>query len=125
MDERKDAGAHDGEQRHRLGRAIDRRTPFLQEKKQDGGNQRASVPDSDPEDKVGDVKRPADGSVQTPGADTGGNLVGDGDKAKQERCRRNAESAPPQLRGLAIQRIAYVIRHLGKALAAENKRLVR
>ena len=53
--------AHDdGEDRHRLGGAVDRRAPLLAEEEEDRGDQRAGVADADPEDEVGDVPGPAD-----------------------------------------------------------------
>ena len=46
-----------------------RRAPLLPEQEQDGGDQRAGVADTDPEDEVGDVPGPADRLVVAPDAD--------------------------------------------------------
>ncbi len=60
VDQREQAGDRDGEDRHRLGRAGDRRAPLRAHQVQDGRDQRAGVGDSDPEDEVADVDAPAD-----------------------------------------------------------------
>ena len=62
-------GAGDGEERHRLGEAVDRRPPRLLEQQQDRGDQRAGVADADPPDEVDDVEAPADRDVVAPDAD--------------------------------------------------------
>src|SRR5205807_1558463 len=58
VDEREDAGAADGEDGHRLGEAVDGVTPGLLEKQKDGGDQRASVTDTDPPNEVDDGESP-------------------------------------------------------------------
>ena len=63
------SGAHDGEDRHRLGGAVDRRAPLLAEQEEDRRDQRAGVADADPEDEVDDRPAPADRVVQAPDAD--------------------------------------------------------
>ena len=52
--------ADDGEDRHRLRGAVDRRAPLLAEQEENGGDQRAGVTDTDPQDEVRDVPGPED-----------------------------------------------------------------
>ena len=51
--------------------------------------------DADPENEIGDIIGPADGMIQSPGADAGGNLVTDTEEAKSGNGRRNGERYPP------------------------------
>ena len=60
VDDREEAGGHDGEHRHRLGGAVDRGAPRRAEQEQDRRDQRAGVADADPEHEGGDVDRPED-----------------------------------------------------------------
>ena len=60
VDAREDERADDGEDRHRLGEAVDRRAPLLAEEEEDGADQRAGVADTDPPDEVRDVPGPVD-----------------------------------------------------------------
>ena len=55
--------------------------------------------DADPENEIGDIIGPADGMIQSPGADAGGNLVTDTEEAKRGNCRRNGERYPPPTGG--------------------------
>src|SRR2546430_1656362 len=57
--EREHARTHDGEQRHRLGSAIDRGTPALLQEQKNRGDQSAGVTDTDPPDEIDDRKSPA------------------------------------------------------------------
>ena len=66
MNQREEAGAHDGEDRHRFGEPVDRRAPSLLEQQQDRGDQRAGVADADPPDEVDDREAPADRDVDAP-----------------------------------------------------------
>ena len=75
-------GANNREERHRFRRAIDRGAPFLAEQKQDRRNESAGVSDTDPENEVGDVPRPADRVIQSPGADAGGNLIAEAEQTE-------------------------------------------
>ena len=69
MQERKEAGAGDREQRHRFGEAVDRGAPVLPQQQQDRGDQRAGMADADPPDEVDDGEAPADRNVDAPDAD--------------------------------------------------------
>ena len=71
MNSRKDRGAHHREQCHRFRRTIDRCAPFLAKQKQNGGDEGARVSDTDPENEIGNVPRPADWMIESPGADAG------------------------------------------------------
>jgi hypothetical protein len=64
-----DEGADDGEDRHRLGEAVDRRAPLLAEDEEDGADERPRVADADPPDEVRDVPRPVDRRRVAPDAD--------------------------------------------------------
>ena len=79
VEEREDRRARDGEQRHRLGEAVDRRAPVLPEEQQDRRDQRAGVADADPPDEVDDVERPADRDVVAPDADALEQQIGERD----------------------------------------------
>ena len=69
MQNRKHAGARDGEQRHGFRKSVDRRAPVLFEQKQDRRDQRARVADSDPPDEIDDGESPGDGDHDAPDAD--------------------------------------------------------
>ena len=58
VDHREQAGGQHGEDRHRLGRPVDRRPPPRAEQVEHGRDQRAGVADADPEHERGDVHRP-------------------------------------------------------------------
>ena len=62
-------GAHDSENRHSLGRTIDRRTPFLTQQTENRGDQGAGVTNTNPEDEINDVPRPVDRIGVAPNAD--------------------------------------------------------
>ena len=64
MDQREEAGGHDGEDGHGLGGAGDGVAPVGAQQVEDGGDERAGVGDPDPEDEIGDVDGPADRAVQ-------------------------------------------------------------
>ncbi len=64
--EREDGRARHREERHRLGEAIDRRSPLLVEQEQDRRDERAGVTDPDPPDQVDDREAPAHGVVDAP-----------------------------------------------------------
>ena len=84
VEQREQTGRHDGEDRHRLGRAVDADAPVLASQVEHGGDQRAGVTDTDPPDEVRDVPRPADGVRVTPHADAGRDQVIDADEADAE-----------------------------------------
>jgi hypothetical protein len=54
----------------------------LPEQEKDGGDKGAGVPDTDPEDEVGDVPGPAHGMIQSPRANTRGDLIAQAEEAE-------------------------------------------
>src|SRR5439155_22781889 len=58
MEDGKEPGRHDGEDGHGLGRTIHGGTPPGPEEVEDGGDERARMPDPDPEHEGGDVELP-------------------------------------------------------------------
>src|SRR5437667_1547631 len=95
---RKNRGAHDRKKRHRFGGAIDRGAPFLMKQVQDGGDERPGVPDTDPENEVGDVPGPANRMIQSPGTDAGGNLVTETEHTEHRDRSGDGEANPPPAR---------------------------
>ena len=69
VQQREHARAHDREDRHRLGEAVDARPPLLVHQQQDRGDQRAGVADADPPHEVDDREAPGDRDVDAPDAD--------------------------------------------------------
>ncbi len=98
VDAREDERADDGEDRHRLGEAVDRRAPLLAEEEEDGADERAGVADTDPPDEVRDVPGPVDRRRVSPDADAVPEQVR---RRRARRCRRTSmpgESNPPAAR---------------------------
>src|SRR5271169_3684928 len=95
MDEREDAGASHGKERHRFRKAVDRGAPLLVEQKEDGGNERSRVADTDPPDKVDNREAPADGYVDAPDANALHDQVADGDIHYAKNAERNQEADVP------------------------------
>ena len=54
---------------HRFRESVDRGAPLLIEQKENGGNERACVPDTDPPNEIDDREAPSDGDVNAPNAD--------------------------------------------------------
>ena len=79
MQQREHPGARDGEQRHRLGKAIDARAPILPHQQQHRRDERAGVADPDPPDEIDDRKAPRHGNVHAPDADAACEQIGDGE----------------------------------------------
>ena len=95
VDAGEDQRADDGEERHRLGGAVDRGAPLLPEQEEDRRDQRAGVADTDPEDEVGDVPGPADRDLVAPDADALPEQPGHRDAEQRQqaaRCRGRATS---------------------------------
>ena len=102
-------GAGDGEQRHRLGEAVDRRAPRLPEQQQDRRDQRAGVADADPPDEVDDVEGPADRDVVAPDADalrrpgrSSETSSSTGEHERDQRSRANQPSGVLRVRTIAL-----------------------
>src|SRR5690606_24889226 len=64
---------------------------------------------------VGDVEGPADGAVQSPGADAGRDLITDREHAHAEQTQRRQEGEPPEPGGAALDRRADVAGHVGRS----------
>ena len=96
MQQRKHSGAGDGEQRHRLGEAIDGRAPFLMEQQEDRGNKSPRVADADPPDKIDNGKSPRDGNVDSPNADAAIEQPRDGEEKNHQQRERNQRAEPPR-----------------------------
>ena len=102
VNERENACAHDGEDGHGFGGAIDRGTPALAEKEQDGGNQRSGVADADPPDEIDDGPAPHDRMIEPPDAHAGGHKVKNHGKADGHHGEADAEADFPPCRRLAF-----------------------
>ena len=88
VEDGEDAGADHGEDRHRLGRAVDRGPPLLAQEAEDGRDQGAGMADADPEDEVDDRPAPVDRGAVAPDADAGGDDVGDARDGEDRRSRQ-------------------------------------
>src|SRR5437667_7547499 len=88
-------GANHREKCHRFRGTIDRSAPLLSQQVKNRRNQSAGVPDTDPEHEISNVPGPADGMVQSPGADPGGNLIAKTEKTETGNSRSDGESDPP------------------------------
>src|SRR5919106_1921552 len=98
---RKNGGANNRKKRHRFRRPVNGSTPFLAEQEQDGGDERASVPDTDPENEVRDVPGPTNRDVISPGANAGRNLEPQAKKTEcRDTCGDGKSYPPPAWRGL-------------------------
>ena len=75
VDQREQRRGEHGEDRHRLGAAVDRVAPLRSEEEEDRRDQRAGVADTDPEHEGDDVDAPEDGRLVTGDAQTVVGLV--------------------------------------------------
>src|SRR5437773_3992737 len=62
------------------------------------------MPDTDPEHEIGNVPAPADGMVQSPGADSGGNLIAETEKTETGNSGGDSEGDPPPARRTILHR---------------------
>ena len=100
MQKRENAGASHGEKRHSFGEAVDGCAPLLIEQKENGGDQRAGVADTDPPDEVDDGEAPADGDVDAPDADALDDQPADGDGIRTpSRLKAIEQTDEPAQRG--------------------------
>ena len=95
VEEREEPGAHDGEDRHRLGEAVDGLPPLLAEEEQDRRDQRAGVTDADPPDEVRDREAPGDRDVDAPDADADGEQRRDRHHEQREEAEPDRETEEP------------------------------
>ena len=85
MQHRIDAGADHREQRHGLGKPIERIAPFASSQQQQRRDQRAGVADAEPPDVIVDRESPVDGNVDAPDADAAGEQLDDGNHQQQQK----------------------------------------
>ena len=95
VEDREDPGAHDREDRHRLGEAVDRLPPLLPEEEQDRRDQRAGVTDADPPDEVGDREPPGDRDVDPPDADADVEQHRDRHREQRDQAEPDREAEEP------------------------------
>ena len=108
---RENRGANHREKCHRFRGTIDRGAPFLSQQVKNRRNQSAGVSDTDPEHEVGNVPGPADGMVQSPGADAGGNLIAETEKTETGNSRGDGEGDPPPARRAIFHRAGDALRN--------------
>src|SRR5207244_9835870 len=98
MDTRENRRADHRKQRHRLRGTIDRRAPFLTEQKQNRGDKRAGVSDTDPENEIGNVPGPAHRALISPSPTSSGNLLPNAKNSKAADTAITVEAHHPQPR---------------------------
>ena len=118
-----DTRADHGKNGHGLSGTIDRGAPFLAGEKENGGNQGSGVSDTDPEHEVGDIPCPADGNIQSPDTDPGGNKVGQHCRGKGGHCAKNDCGDPPPERGRLFHNATNVVGDPGEGAVVRHQRL--
>ena len=103
MQNRKYSGAHDGEQRHAFGEAIDRAAPALKHQKQHRRDKRAGVRQADPPHEIDDRERPRHRDVDAPNPDAANQQPRYGDEKQREQCARNQKPEEPRTRLSILQ----------------------
>jgi hypothetical protein len=88
-------GANHCKKRHRFRGAVNRSTPFLPEQKQDRRDQCAGMSDTDPENEVCNVPRPANRDLISPCANASGNEISNAKKTKRRGAGGNRKCHPP------------------------------
>src|SRR5262245_27240408 len=98
MQKRKKSRACNREQRHGLGKSIDRGAPALMQKQENRRNQRAGVADADPPDEIDNGQTPSNRDIYTPNADASDEQIAHG--IVQQNYERECEqkSDPPTSR---------------------------
>ena len=92
----KQTGAHHSEDRHGLSGAIDGRAPFLTSEEKNGGDESASVTDTDPEHEVCDVPSPSNGLLLTPDTDSGADKVSEAENHDTRQNDGRHHEHPPE-----------------------------
>src|ERR1700760_1801754 len=95
MDARKDSGANNSEEGHGLGGAVDGGPPFLTAKMKNRGNQSTGVANTNPEDKVRNIPRPAHRDIVSPDSYSGVQQVKDTENPKAGHGAGNGNRNPP------------------------------
>ncbi len=122
MQRREQAGAHNCEDGHGLGKAVDAGAPILAEEEENGTDERAGVADADPEDEVDDVKGPGDGLVIPPHTDACGEQIGDGEAQATQEGKSYRETDIPGKRCLPDCESCDVIGDVCEPLVANDQR---
>src|SRR5256714_2483442 len=104
-------GANHREKCHCFRGTIDRSAPLLSQQVKNGRNQSAGMPDADSEHEISNVTSPADGMVQSPGADPGGNLVVKTEKTETGNSRGEGKGNPPPPRRAILYRAGDSLRN--------------
>ena len=121
MDQREGARADHGEDGHGLGEAVDGVAPCLLEEKQDGGDQRASVADTDPPDEVDDGESPRAGDGDAPDAHALQKEPCESDDQQRGDAAGNREPAKPAERRIAGEHQAGdLLRHGLKGVSGRD-----
>ena len=96
--------AYDGEDRHRLGKSIDGRSPTLSEDEEDCADQRARMTDSDPPDEVRDVPGPVDWGSVAPDPDAPPKQIAhtDNEHADERAARSPKHTHHPRGAGFSV-----------------------
>src|SRR6185312_2086047 len=118
MNQREQAGLHDGKNRHGLSKAIDGGTPGLLEQQQDGGNQRARMADTDPPHKIDDGEAPSDGDGDAPDSHALDQQIANGSLQHAEKRQGKSYDQYPENRGvLGEHNPSKAVRYGAKGLA--------
>ena len=115
VDERVHARAHDGDHRHRFRGTVETGAVLRAEQEQHRRDQRAGVRNTDPEDEVDDVERPAHRVLQTEQADSLPDQRGPG---AQEQHREDGGEQPHQA---PVHEARLLHRHDDVALDLETR----
>src|SRR3954468_20857210 len=123
MQHREEARAHDGEQRHGFRESVDRVAPALLQQRENGGDQCASMADTDPPDEVDDGESPTNRDVDAPHADA----LEEEQGACEQQQLRHAEgdgdtTDPPKRRAAAQNNGRDLVRDRAKAMARLDDR---
>src|SRR6267378_2303164 len=103
VNEREHTRASHGEKRHGFRKTVDGGAPLLIQQKQNRGDERAGVADTDPPDEIDDSKSPADGDVDAPDAGAFDDQPADGDGHHAHEAEGNQKSDVPAERGWTRQ----------------------
>ena len=95
VEHRKEQRARDGEERHRFGKAVDRRAPLLAKEKENRRDQRAGMANPDPPDEVGNIKTPAHRLVDPPNANAAQKELTHGKEKDHKQHKTNRQPHKP------------------------------
>ena len=125
VDEWEGACADHGEDRHRLGEAVDGVAPRLLEEKQNRGDQRARVADSDPPDEVDNRESPGAGNGDAPDADALQEEPRHRNHQQSGNTAGNRQPAKPAERRVAGEHQAGdLLRHRAEGVSGRDHRVL-